>query len=221
MIESIDDPKIRFEAALYFLDGHYLYRRRKGSTISSKFVTAADARAAFSGEESDSGWLPAGVVRAGSNPRGPFFVYSAPAQKTEIWLGEERLTIPLPRTVLIGNGRETWLFVLNAEHFLRDALALVAPFPNINDDGRICWGTSAAPNAAPGQARKIWELFFETVFNRDLAARKCESYPGNVGDLLRDLAKRGARKFPANELMTTGRTIGAVVDQILGGRHVR
>lgn len=75
------DPAIEYQAALYFLDGHYLFRSRENQGWKFKFVTSDDVMAAFTSRERDSGWLPSGIVRAGSNKAGEWFVYSAPAQK--------------------------------------------------------------------------------------------------------------------------------------------
>lgn len=215
MIEQIDDPKIEFTAALYFLDGHYLFRHKAQGGWANKFVTAADVQAAFTGKEQDSGWLQAGIVRVGQNARGPFFVYSPPAQKAEIWLGDERLTVPLPRTVLLCVGAEAYLFALNETHFSATARALVAPFPNVDGDGRICWGRNAKPAADPARARQTWELFFAAPFNSDYMGNKCASEKTDVRVLLRGLA--GKSKFPAAELLVHDRaqTIGEVINRIL------
>lgn len=210
-----DEPKIKFDAALYFLDGQYLFRQKTEGGWSNKFVTAADVQAAFTGEEQDSGWLQAGVVRVGQTARGTFFVYSAPAQKADIWLGDERLTVPLPRTVLVGMGNDAYLFALNEIHFSPAAWALVAPFPNVSSDGKICWGRNARPSADAGRARRTWELFFEAPFNADHAESKCVSQKNDVRVLLRELA--GKHEFPASELLVhdRGQTIGGMIDRIL------
>jgi len=200
---------------LYFLDGHYLFRRKSADGWINKFVTAADVQAAFTGQEQDSSWLQAGVVRVGKTARGAFFVYSAPAQKAELWLGDERLSVPLPRTVLLCVGDEAYLFALNEIHFSPTARALIAPFPNVGSDGKICWGRNAKPVADPARARQMWELFFGSPFNHDYVGNKCVSEKDDVRVLLRGLA--GKHKFPAAELLVhdRGQTIGGVIDRIV------
>ena len=66
LITAPPAPEFNAEAELYFLPGgHYLFRRRSAAGVTSKFVTAPDVAAAFTGQEMDSGWLPPGVMRIG------------------------------------------------------------------------------------------------------------------------------------------------------------
>jgi hypothetical protein len=216
------DPAIEYQAALYFLDGHYLLRTREKAGWSSKFVTATDVQAAFTGKEQDSGWLPAGVVRAGASKQGKWFVYSAPVQKVTISFdGEggtgvpETIKIPLPRTVLFGIGAEYYLWALKGERFDRNAVAHAAPFPNIHSQGKICWGASTPPRADPEKARQVWELFFSTPFNNHLIDHKSKAFPDDVRPQLRALA--GKREYPVGDLAMTGTPIGTLIDHILKG----
>ena len=85
MIDFPEQPSFSVMASLHFLEGgHYLFQMREEAKRVSKFVRASDVVAAFAGQEQDSGWLPAGLVRCGSNSKGDWFVYSAPAQKVEL-----------------------------------------------------------------------------------------------------------------------------------------
>jgi hypothetical protein len=204
--------------ALYFLDGgHYLWREQDGISFKSKFVTAADVRAAFTQYEEDSGWMPAGVVRCGHLEKGGWFVYSAPEQKRKVILagsGEDEIEIPLPRTALMGIGKMFYLWALDGERFDPEMEVYQVPFPNIHPDGGICWGVGNDPGEATAQrARAIWELFFALPFNADLANGKCMSERQDVRILLRSLA--GKRKFPVQELFSTGNGIGQTVEKIL------
>jgi PRTRC genetic system protein B len=204
---------------LYFLDGQYLFRRREHGAWTSKFLTSEDLEAAFTRSELDTGWLPAGVVRSGRRAAGPFFVYSAPAQKMNIVLadGEPAVRVPIPRTVLLGIGGGYFLWALKDEHFGADAQACRAPFPNVYSDGRICWGSYAPPEALARNARPVWEMFFRTPFNAHLAIgkTKSEAYKRDARDLLRELAERGANKFPAGELVSENSQIAYLIDQVL------
>jgi hypothetical protein len=211
-------PAFPVLATLYFLDGHYLYKYTDGRGVAhAKFVTAPDLAAAFSGAEQDSGWLPAGVVRAGHGPRGPWFVYSAPAQKVALQIeGEAQpLQVPIPRTVLLGVGQTYYLWALAAKVFGPDAAACKAPFPNVYSDGRICWGTNLPPAADPQKARQAWELFFATPFNRHLVDGKSLATPQDVLLELRTLASVGAHHYLAQDLVTTHRTITQLVAEKL------
>ncbi len=221
MISQMSDPNFNVQGALYFLDGHYLFRYRNGSGLESKFVTAMDVAAAFSGVEQDTGWLAPGIVRTGHVSRGKWFVYSAPPQKVEIQVeGDslETLTIPIPRTVLAGIGTQFYLWALHSKHFSSDEEAFHAPFPNVHPGGAICWGTNTPGEAEAGRARKTWELFFGTPFNAHLAQNKSEAQPGDVRNLLRSLATQKVHKYPVGDLQPVNRSIDFLIGQMLRGQ---
>ena len=216
MITQPDNTKIN-APVLYFLEGHYIFQYKEKGKKISKFVTANDLVAAFSKVEVDSGWLSPGIVRTGLNANGAWFVYSAPVQKVSIILDrEDSFDIPIPRTLLIGTGKKMYLFALAVDHFSRDTLVYRAPFPNVYEDGRICWGQNAAPPVAVEKARQAWELFFKAPFNGDLVNGKCASSENDVRQLLRGLAEKN--KFPLKELVRYRRnaTVQAVVNEIIG-----
>lgn len=212
----------RVQAALFFLDaGHYLLRSYDGkNSTTAKFVTAADVSAAFSGQERDTGWIPAGLVRCGNCAAGPMFVYSAPAQKVDIVLNGERLTIPIPRTVLCGVGSVYYIWAVRSKTFDPQARAYHAPFPNVYSEntrpGRICWGQNTPGDALPERARKLWELFFALPFNSDLASGKSSNYRNNVCALLAYLPNSCPNKFPESDLVSIGETIETLVERVTG-----
>lgn len=215
MIESLPKTKFSYRAALFFLDaGHYLFCSYDDRRKSSKFVAAPDVAAAFAGQEQDSGWFPAGVVRCGTNERGAWFVYSAPAQKVEVNLyDKDMLTIPIPRTVLMGIGNKFYLWVTVEEQFNQNANIYRAPFPNVHGDGEICWGSNQPPAAHPGNSRKVWEQFFATPFNNHLADGKSKFSPGDVREMLRRLS--GKRRYPADDLVKTNYSVDQLIERIL------
>lgn len=208
MIGAIQDPPFEAEAALYFMaGGHYLFRRADNGNYQSKFVTALDVAAAFSQHEVDSGWMPAGVVRCGHCAKGAWFVYSAPAQRVSVFLqGEpydQQIEIPIPRTVLLGVGESYYLWALKTSHFDPMEEAFRAPFPNIyGNTEKICWGTNRPGEADPGKAREVWDLFFRTPFNGDIADHKSVKASGDVRYMLDALAERKAKKYPADDLVS-------------------
>jgi hypothetical protein len=207
---------------LYFLDGQYLFRHREDGAWRSKFLTSEDLEAAFTRSEPDTGWTPAGVVRQGRRAAGPFYVYSAPPQKVEITLeaGMPAVRVPIPRTVMLGIGGGYFLWALKGPLFEPRMEAFRAPFPNVYSDGRVCWGSYAPPEASTATARTTWDLFFRTPFNAHLAIgkTKSEEYKRDARVLLRELADRGANKFPEAELVSDGNLIGNLIENVLGGR---
>lgn len=214
-------PAVRFpyKGALYFLDsGDYLFQELSDDGAVSKFVRAQDVKAAFAQIEHDTGWLPAGVVRSGHNQQGPWYVYSTPPRgKATIQVDDQQMTVPLPRLVMIGAGMSFYLWALKDEHFSRDAKAFRAPFPNVRDDGSICWGTASPGEADPTSAKKVFDLFFQTVFNADLANGKSVRFPRDVRKQLRTLDEQAARRYPLDDLVTTQYPIGQLIEHRLKG----
>lgn len=209
------EPAFNYSAALYFLAaGHYLFRSHdKHGAVISKFVTANDVGAAFTGQDQDSGWLPPGVVRCGAGAQGPWFVYSAPRQKVECTIEDHgQFTIPIPRTVLLGIGASYYIWALQAKHFEPQADPYKAPFPNVYPSGQICWGAHTPPEADPQNARQVWELFFRLPFNQDLAGNKSNAHKDNVIDHLVTLAESGANTYPHDDLV--GIHPGAIQNRI-------
>lgn len=219
MIGKIDEPGFRYDAALYFLaGGHYLFRTAAGGkSFGTKFVTARDVAAAFTQHDEDSGWLPAGVVRVGHCAKGPWYVYSAPGQKVKVLFSTGEATIPIPRTVMLGVGRDYYLWAMRSSSFEHGAAGYNAPFPNVYETGKICWGQNKPQEADAQKARGMWEMFFRTPFNNDLSNRKCRTFPANVTELYPGL--KG--KFPVDELVETGGTMQTLINRVVEVRDVR
>ena len=211
-------PKIPCDGVLYFLSGHYLFSYPENGGTHSKFVTAADVSAAFNHQEVDTGWLPAGVVRCGSNAQGPFYVYSAPAQLVEVTLNERKIKVPIPRTVLLAAGAGKFrLWAMSAKYFDAGVEAFLAPFPNVYESGEICWGPNDPGPVNPMKARWTWELFFATPFSDHLVNGKSRRFQQDVRSLQAALVADNARAYPNNDLVFAGNKIGNLIDQILEG----
>lgn len=199
-------------ASLHFLpSGDYLFVDYTGGQ-RAKFLTVETVAAAFTSLGIDTGWIPAGLVRHGHGPRGPWYVYSAPAQKVEIVLQDRRFEVPVPRTVLLHVGRTAWVWALKTSSFDPDALAFAVPLPNVHGDGKVCWGQNTAPDANPSKARAAWQMFFDTPFNLDLENRKSLAHPNDVTVQL--AAQEGKSKYPLADLvpMSGGKKIAELID---------
>lgn len=220
MIDYIPRPEFDAVASLHFLgSGHYLFRYLEDGREASKFVTAPDVAAAFSMKEIDTGWLPAGMVRTGQNAGGPWFVYSTPPQKVKISLDDNiTLTVPVPRLALVGIGGSYSLAAMHTKHFDPDALVYEAPFPNVYLGGKICWGTNTPPEAQPENARKVWELFFESHFNADLKEKKSKAHSKDVRDMLRALDHNQARTYPVSDLLSMNISVERWAEKVIGGQ---
>jgi hypothetical protein len=214
MIAYIPDPKFKPLAALYFLDsGDYLFKEYDGKQGMTKFVTSADVAAAFAHHEIDLGWLPAGVARCGYNAQGAWYVYSAPMQKVQVILGDESLIVPIPRTVMLGIGRTYYLLAQKGWYFYPQGEAFHAPFPNVHPNGKVCWGQNTPPEAKPEEARRVWELFFKTPFNGDLAAHKSMRNQQDVRITLREAST--GKHYPGGDLISMKEKTDCLIERAL------
>lgn len=215
-ISAIQDPKFEVRGTLYFLEAQYLFRWMENGSLRTKFLSSLDLAAAFNQTEQDTGWMPAGVVRAGNCAKGAWYVYSSPEQKVTVTLdpGEEPVTIPIPRLVMMGIGATYYLWAVKGVHFNPDEPAYKAPFPNVYSDGRICWGANSPGPVAPKAARGIWDLFFSAPFNKDLVDGKSKTDPDDVRKALHRLADKN--RYPVGDLLETREKINYLVDMMVG-----
>jgi len=204
-------------ASLHFLQSNELmFVYRKDDVVHSKLISIQDARIAFDqhGGE-DSGWLYEGVLRAGRNVRGDWVVYVAQPQIVEIVTDHnEKLIIPLPMSLFLGWDHRYYLWSLQGRKFEPSLPVFKAPYPNVYDNGRICWGSHRPAKVTPSNIKSTWTLFFGTVFNNHIASHKTKSYAANVLDLLRKLSVAKKKTFPADELVWTSRSVDACLENI-------
>ena len=204
-------------ASLHFLKSNELmFIYRKDDAVHSKLVSLKDARIAFDqhGGE-DSGWLPEGVVRAGRNVRGDWVVYAAPPQVVEIRTDqEEQLHIPIPMSLFLGWDHRYYLWSLKGKEFSPGLEVFKAPYPNVYENGRICWGSHRPPKVTPTTIKGTWQMFFSTVFNNHIASNKTKSHSTNALDLLRRLSHASKKAFPKDELVWTARSVDSCLESL-------
>jgi len=186
----------------FLVSDELLCQWRAGESVQSKLISAQDARRAFANIDDDTGWLPEGVVRTGRNSRGSWVVYVAPPGRIRITTDQgEALHIPIPMSLFLGWGRRYYLYALACKKFDPSATVYRAPFPNVYENGRVCWGSHKVPEVTPTNIRKTWRLFFGTTFNNHIASGKTVTYEDNALDLLRELSAGETKTFPADELV--------------------
>jgi len=208
-------------AALYLTDlGHYLFKFKEGNKAAVKNLREAEVKAAFTGVNDDSGWIRSGIVRIGNNVKGPFFVYYRTRELKAMHFDDKsEFIICLPPTVLIGANGKFKLFALREEGFTKDAIVYCAPFPNVDpSDGRICWGTNDKPKVNPSKAEKVWELFFNSLFNDHLTDKKSKSHPKDIRKLYKFLEEEGV-DYPLDDLVTTHKSIDEITENLIGAKH--
>lgn len=194
--------------ALYLIEkqGQYLFRDVDEDGLSTfKHLNAADVAAAFAGHSWDTAWLPPAIARVFYHNGSGFVCYHPPAQVkiSVVRAGaSQSLTIPAPGTILLVKPDERKAYLWATDLDIRqhpDASAYRAPFPNVHNDGAICWGSAGFPHVSLEDPQAAWRAFFASSFNADLSEGKCISYPTNVLALLETLD--GKRRFPAKELV--------------------
>lgn len=205
-------------ARLLFLKSDELLFQWNDETnnLQSKLIAHQDARIAFAKMEADTGWLPNGVVRAGRNPRGAWVVYVAAPQIVTISTDQnEALTIPIPMSLLVGWGHRYYLFALKGKMFDVNSPVYCAPYPNVYDNGRICWGSHKVPTVTPLNIEKTWKLYFSTTFNAHIASGKTKRHSDNALDLLRELSAAKRKTFPAGEFVRYAYSVNSCIDNLL------
>jgi PRTRC genetic system protein B len=205
-------------ASISFLRSEELmFTWREEDRIQSKLIALEAAHLAFnSAHTEDSGWLPENVLRTGSNVRGSWAVYVARAQVVSILTDrDEKLEVPIPATLFLGWESRCYLWALPNRKFSPHLPVFRAPFPNIYNNGRICWGTHRVPQVTTANIGHVWETFFSTAFNEHISGSKCRSCPGTVLELLRRLSAKRAARFPQRELIGEYATVDACLQAAL------
>ena len=186
----------------------------------AKFVTVKDVQAAFGGSDVDTGWIGNGIVRCGYSAQGDWFVYIAPKQKLSIQVvmskgNLKKLTLPIPMTILVGVGMQYYLWAA-ANGFSPDSTLYHAPFPNVHDNGSICWDQNTPPKAHHRHAESVWQLFFESQFNGDLANGKSQKFEGDVRRMLAQVARKKVEAYPEDDLVRANRSMRGVLQELIG-----
>jgi PRTRC genetic system protein B len=205
--------------AVYFTDqGHFLVKLKKDGGCMVKNVREADVTAAFTHSSKDSGWLPKGIVRVGNTARGPWFVYVEKPEKRKIKLEKiGEITIPVPMIIFIGANGRYRIFAAAESTFSPDGLLYLAPFPNVDSNGSICWGNNEQPKSNPIKAPAAMDLFFRAPFSSHWGNGKSKTHSADIRELLQTLD--GKDQYPVKDLVSCNLTTSRLVDSIIRGRE--
>lgn len=218
-------PPADAKAALFFLEGNYQLNYCEGSIERTKFLTPAQIGKAFSVKDVfDSGWLGAGILRFALLARKRQKILSVlPGQKRKIFITDPRsaeekendgdssddsileLEIPLPTLLLLGCGNSYYLWAMRDKTVSEKSKLCVAPFPNLDSDGSICFGTNAKPECSLETIESVWQLILESPFNNHHTANRCRPHPKDARKFL--LILNGKKTFPKNALIQTPHTV--------------
>jgi len=224
-------PPYAMGSLTFLRGGDFLWQYRKEITEyqgrvsrvleGASFLTIKDVQNSLGGADIDTGWIEPGVIRCGYCAEGDWFVYHADAQEKTLQIRMEngkvrKLTLPIPSTVMIGVGRRYYLFAVQGELSANSLLA-DAPFPNIHDSGLICWGQNGVPKAHHRFAGMAWNLFFDSLFNGDLANGKSKKHEGDVRKMLAEVARQKPERYPVDDLVAKHRhSLDGLVHTLIG-----
>ena len=151
-----------------------------------------------------SGWLPKNCLFwnwVGGKEQIGIYV---PARRWRVQMAEKSYHIPLPKILFIGDGQRYQIFALKRYPREPSVSLFQFPCPNVHPNGQICAGNAPFPTASAGTMETALQLFLQgSLFNRDLNAGKCKSYPNDVLKLWAELD--GKARFSLQELMPAGR----------------
>lgn len=223
MIKEFSNVPPDASAALYFLPGQYLFADFQEGVASIKALSSDQVARAFRRVHTDTGWLGRRVLRYREAPEGNAIICYEPASVRTILVefsnGKvEQLAVPLPTLVLLGKGRDYYLWAAASGNVSAKTRLAVAPLPNIGS-GKICFGENDVPETHPSKLGAVWKLIFEAPFNHDHINNKCLTEPDDIRNLLAKLAADRAKKFPAAQLIGSGTTVEDAWETIVEQRR--
>jgi len=171
----------------------------------------------LAGLPSGSGLLPPNCLGTGRARGTTFYVVYIPPMITTIHVQttvSEQITIPTPPLVWGGCGTIYRLWALHSnDQPTGDSPLYVAPFPNVYQDGGICWGDAdARPEASASTLMHAFELFLHgSNFNTHMSNGKSIRKPLCVLTLYPELSE--AESYPLEDMRpATPRTLRDVVN---------
>lgn len=198
------------EAALYFLPGQYLFEAFGQYQHRLKALSSAQVTRAFRDLQTDTGWIDRRVLRYREATDGNALLSYLPAGVRAITVafpGDriESLTLPLPTLILLGKGKDYYLWAASSSKVTQNTRLAAAPLPNIGS-GKICFGKNEVPETHPSMLQNVWKLIFDAPFNGDHSTGRCQT-EGDVRDLLAKLAANNVKKFPTPQLIMSSSTV--------------
>lgn len=198
------------EAALYFLPGQYLFETFGENQHGLKALSSEQVTRAFRDLQTDTGWIDRRVLRYREATDGNAILSYLPAGLRTITVafpGDriEILPLPLPTLILLGKGKDYYLWAASSSKVTRNTRLAVAPLPNIGS-GKICFGKNEVPDTHPSTLQDVWKLIFDAPFNGDHSTGRCQT-EDDVRDLLAKLAADKVKKFPSTQLITSSSTV--------------
>lgn len=186
---------------------------RSGAPGLTYPAAMTDVCNAFNRFGANTGLLPADTLfwsaRAGGLRLG---VYLPPARRTlhlHVTAKPETLRVPLPGLIVVGEGPIYKVFAVKERPTTGRELLYRVPLPNVHLEGTVCSGTVQFPVASGATLAQAVALFFDSLFNSDLAGNKVRS--GALLPLLRKLSRSRATRFPVAQLVSSNQTVNDLI----------
>ncbi|MCI0392145.1 MAG: prokaryotic E2 ligase family D protein [Acidobacteria bacterium] len=208
------------EAAIYFVEGQYLFHARGDNGETIKYLSPSLVRQAFALEPIDSGWLSPETLRWGTCNKGDYVIsFYRPARHRLLIENDEgratsTLTVPLPGLIFAGLDQSWYIWAARARRFAPDLELFHAPLPNLGGTGLICFGENRHPEVKHG-AQEAWRLFISSPFNSHHADGKSREHPKNIISQLSFLHRRKAVRYPVRDLVSLRCTINEAVRRLV------
>ena len=219
-------PPVDAKAALFFLEGHYQFNYLQGNVEKTKFLSPAQIGRAFSVKDAfDSGWLETNIIRFALGAKKRHKILSVlPAGRQRIFITDPRsaderegdvegasdsvleIEVPLPTLLLLGCGKDYYLWATLDKAISQKSKICAAPFPNLDSSGAICFGKNTAPECRFDCVESVWRMILDSPFNNHQAANRCRTHEDDARKLLFEIG--GKKTFPKNALIKTNHTVG-------------
>ncbi len=226
------EPPVDAKAALYFLEGHYQLNYQTGKVAKTKFLTPSQIAKAFAVKDVfDSGWIQRNVLRFALLAKKTSKILSVlPAGKQKILITDPRLAdereveaadtsetileleVPLPTLLLVGIGQSYYLWATPDKVATEESKISPAPFPNLDNSGKICFGSNLAPECRLETIESVWQMIFDSPFNNHQSQNRCPTHKKDVRKLWLELKDK--KTFPKNALIKTEHTVGELWESI-------
>ena len=218
-------PPVEAKAALYFLEGNYQLNYRDGSVEKTKFLTPSQIGKAFAVKDVfDSGWVAKNVLRFALLAKKRHKILSVlPSGKRKILITDPRpadernnrdelntdaileLEVPLPSLLLLGIGRQYYLWATLEKTITPESKICAAPFPNLDKSGGICFGGNFAPECHLDTLTSVWQMVFDSPFNNHQMQNRTLTHKEDARKFLLEIS--GKKTFPKNTLIKTEHTV--------------
>ena len=195
--------------------------------MTRKALSVESINQAFADAPVTSGWLPAQAWHWGRGMTGEWIVLLFPAEIHSLSLindlnefpdgGVVEVKVPLPPLVFGGIGSCYYVWALGKGELSPQAMAFHAPLPNVDADGKICFGKNELPIAASSTIVEAWQIFLATPFNDHIVQGKSQEHPDDVRQQLVAVSRGRARRYPLYDLSPTGRTIQSLIQKTFCG----